>query len=79
MNPSEVWLKGEDDNRAYFPNDSGMFELNKADLNFGAIFIVQGPDLPPTQSPIPQMSITSTAQSSGGGASASYRCIPPGE
>ena len=76
MDPSEVWLKSERDHKAYFPNDSGNFDLNGPDIYYGAVLTVEGPDLPSCNSR-PMMSVSSTAQTSGTGASASYQCSHP--
>ena len=44
-------------------------------LLFGAVLSVEGPNLPPLSSP--SLTVSSTAQSSGVGASASYNSTPP--
>ena len=75
VDPSEVWLRSEQDSRAFFPDDSGHFNLHEAHLLFGAVLGVEGPNLP--LSSTPHLTISSSAQSSGIGASASYNSNPP--
>lgn len=75
VDPSEVWLRAEQDNRAFFPEDSGHFNFHDANLLFGAVLFVEGSNLvTPTN---PHQTVSSTAQSSGSGASASYNSNPP--
>ncbi len=74
VDPSEVWLRSEQDNRAFFPDDSGHFNLHEARLLFGAVLGVEGPNLP--LSSIPRLTVASSAQSSGAGASPSYNSNP---
>ncbi len=73
----EVWLKADFDNKAYFPNDAGVFTFSECDLYVGAMFCVEGPDLPQPSHAGHSMSISSTAQTSGTGSSASYLTSPP--
>ena len=74
INNSEVWLRAEQDNRAFFPDDSGHFNLHDANLLFGAIHFVEGPNLAAISNP--RLTVSSSAQSSGSGASASYNSNP---
>ena len=78
MDPSEVWLKSVHDHKAYFPNDSGSFDLNGPEIKCydGAVITVEEPDLPSCNGR-PMMSVSSTAQTPGTGASASYQCSYP--
>ena len=73
VDPSEVWLRSEHDNKALFPDDSGHFNLHEAGM-YGATLTVEGPTLP--LSSTPRLSVSSTAHSSGVGASASYNSNP---
>lgn len=73
--PLEVWLRAEIDNRAFYPDESGHFNLQEMSLPFGAVLSVEGPNLPPGAAP--SLTVSSTAQSSGVGASASYSFTPP--
>ena len=75
VDPAEVWLRAESDSRAFFPDDSGHFNLHEAHLLFGSVLGVEGPNLP--LSSTPRLTVSSTAQSSGVGASASYNSTPP--
>ena len=75
VDPSEVWLRAEQDNRAFFPDDSGHFNLHDANLLFGAVLFVEGSNL--VSPPNPRLTVSSTAQSSGSGASASFNSNPP--
>ncbi len=70
-----MWLRAEQDSRAFFPDDSGHFNLHEAHLLFGAVLGVEGPNLP--LSSMPRLTVSSSAQSSGVGASASYNSNPP--
>ena len=70
---SEVWLRAENDNRAFFPDDSGHFNLHDADLLFGVVLGVEGPNL----SSGSRLTVSSMAQSSSIGSSASYNSNPP--
>ena len=72
VDPAEVWLRAESDSRAFFPDDAGHFNLHEAHLLFGAVLGVEGPNLP-----MSRMTVSSTAQSSGFGASSSYNSVPP--
>ena len=45
VDPSEVWLRSEQDRRAFFLDDSGHFNLQEAHLLFGAVLGVEGPRL----------------------------------
>jgi len=63
------------DNRAFFPDESGHFQLHDADLVFGSVLTVEGPNLPLGQAQ--RVSVSSTAQSSGMGASAAFNSHPP--
>ena len=56
------------DNRAFFPDESGHFQLHDANLVFGSV-------LPLGQAQ--HVSVSSTAQSSGMGASAAFNSRPP--
>ncbi len=67
VDPSDVWLMADIDNRAYFPNESGRFDLSEVFL--GTVFSVEGPNAS-------RLSVSSTAQSSGSGASAAYESNP---
>ena len=67
-----MWLRAEADDRAYYPDEAG---LHDASLLFGAVLSVEGPSLPPGSAP--SLTVSSTAQSSGVGASASYNSTPP--
>ncbi len=67
-----MWLRGDLDNRAYFPNELGTFDLS--DAYDGAVLVVEGPDPTPVT---PRMTVSSTAQSSGSGASSAYQSNPP--
>ena len=69
-----MWLRAEQDNRAFFPDDSGHFNLHDANLLFGAILFVEGPNLAAISNP--RLTVSSSAQSSGSGASASYNSNP---
>ena len=73
--PSEVWLRAEIDNRAFYPDELGHFNLQEMSLLFGSVLSVEGPNLPPGVAP--SVTVSSTAQSSGIGASASYNSAPP--
>lgn len=66
----------ESDNRALYPDEAGHFNLLEANLPFGAVLGVEGPNLP-LGSSSSRMTVSSTAQSSGVGASASYNSQPP--
>ena len=70
--PSEVWLRAENDNRAFFPDDSGHFNLHDADLLFGVVLGVEGPNL----SSGSRLTVSSMAQSTSIGSSASYNSNP---
>ena len=70
-----MWLRAEADDRAYYPDEAGHFNLQDASLLFGAVLSVEGPSLPPGSAP--SLTVSSTAQSSGVGASASYNSTPP--
>ena len=72
--PSEVWLRAEIDNRAFYPDESGHFNLQEMSLLIGSVLSVEGPNLPPGAAP--SVTVSSTAQSSGIGASASYNSTP---
>ena len=77
MDPAEVWLKGEDDYKAYFPSDSGRFCLEGWFL-YESILVVEGPDLPLSVRTTTSRSVSSSASSSGTGTSASYQShLPP--
>ncbi len=41
VDPNDVWLRGDLDNRAYFPNELGTFDLS--DVYNGAVLVVEGP------------------------------------
>ena len=69
-----MWLRAETDSRAFYPDELGHFNLHEASLLFGAVLFVEGPSLPPGLAPSP--TVSSTAQSSGLGASASYNSTP---
>ena len=70
-----MWLRAETDNRAFYPDEFGHFNLQEASLLFGAVLSVEGPYLPLTL--LPSATMSSTAQASGGGASASYKSALP--
>ena len=73
--PSEVWLRAEIDNRAFYPDELGHCNSQEMSLLFGAVLSVEGPNPPPGASP--SLTVSSTAQSSGVGASVSYNSTPP--
>ena len=75
VDPAEVWLRADVDNRGFFPDDSGNFNLTEASLTFGAVLFVEGPNL--GSSANSRLTVSSTAQSSSSGASASYKTNPP--
>lgn len=75
MTTSEVWLRSQQDSRAFFPDDSGHFNLQEAHLLFGNVLGVEGPNLP--LSTTPRLSVSSLAHSSSTSASASYNSNPP--
>ena len=69
-------MRAEMDSRAFFPNELGHFHLQDSDLMFGSVLTVEGPNFPLGQ--MQHAAISSTAQSSGMGASASYNSnLPP--
>ena len=41
--PSEVWLRAESENRAFYPDEFGHFNLQEASLLFGAVLVLKGP------------------------------------
>ena len=45
VDPAEVWLRSEQDSRAFFPH-AGHFNLQDAHLLFGAVLGVEEPNLP---------------------------------
>ncbi len=59
VDPNDVWLRGDLDNKAYFPNESGAFDLS--DIYDGAVLVVEGPEpvIPRTTT------VSSTSQSNG--------------
>ena len=61
------------DNRAFF--ECGHFQLHDANLVFGSVLTVEGPNLPLGQAQ--HVSVSSIAQSSGMGASAAISSHPP--
>ena len=63
------------DNRAFFPDESGHFQLHDANLVFSSVLTVERPNLPLGQAQ--HVSVSSTAQSSGMGASAAFNSHPP--
>ena len=65
-----MWLRTESDNRAFYPDEFGHFNLRETSLPFSAVLSVEGPYLP-------SATMSSTAQASGGGASASYKSALP--
>ncbi len=71
VDPNDVWLRGDLDNKAYFPNESGAFDLS--DTYDGAVLVVEGPEpvIPRTTT------VSSTAQSNVSGASSAYHSNPP--
>ena len=68
-----MWLRAEADNRAFYPDECGHFNLQEASLLFGAVLSVEGPYLPPASSP--SLTVSSSAQASGNGAL--YNSTPP--
>ena len=62
VDPAEVWLRADVDNRGFFPDDSGNFNLPEASLTFGAVLFVEGPNL--GSSANSRLTVSSTAQSS---------------
>lgn len=81
VNPDEVWLRGESDNKAYYPSDQGRFSLEGLYL-FGSTLIVEGSDIPPVSAATPTRTMSSTATSASSheaGSSASFQknALPP--
>ena len=72
---SEVWLKAEIGNRAFYPDELVHFNLQDMSLLLGFVLSVEEPNLPPGAAQ--SLTVSSTAQSSGIGASASYNSTPP--
>lgn len=66
---SELWLRAEM-NRAFFPDESGHFQLLNADLVFDSVLTIEWPNLPLGQAQC--VSVSSTAQWSGLRASATF-------
>ena len=62
------------DSRAFFPDELGHLHLQDSDLMFGSVLTFEGPNLPLGQ--MQHVALSSTAQSSGMGASASYNSNP---
>ena len=78
VDPAEVWLRSEMDSRAFFPDESGLFQIRDAELGYGSVLTVEGPNLPLGQAQ--RVTISSTAQSTGMGGSSSYNSssnLPP--
>ena len=78
VDPAEVWLRSEMDNRAFFPDGSSLFQIRDAELGYGSVLTVEGLNLPLGQDQ--RVTISSTAQSTGMGGSASYNSssnLPP--
>ena len=46
VDPAEVWLRSEMDRRAFFPDESGLFQIRDAELGYGSVLTVEGPNLP---------------------------------
>ena len=66
------------DSRAFFPDESGLFQIRDPELGYGSVLTVEGPNLPLGQGQ--RVTISSTAQSTGMGESASYNSssnLPP--
>ena len=75
VDPAEVWLRSEMDSGAFFPDESGLFQIRYAELGYGSVLTVEGLNLP-----LGQGQHVSTAQSTGMGGSASYNSssnLPP--
>ena len=70
-----MWLRNEEDNKAYFPTETGRFRLDGSFL-YGCVLIVEGPDLPPQAGLNSARTVSSTAASNGSGASASFQSNP---
>ena len=59
------------DNRAFFPDESSLFQIRDAELGYGSVLTVEGLNLPLGQGQ--RVTISSTAQSTGMGGSASFK------
>lgn len=71
-----MWLRSEEDNKAFYPTESGQFWLDGT-LLYGCILIVEGPELQPSPVSMPtSRTVSSTATLGESGASASFRSGP---